>query len=132
VAAILNCAAGPQNAARFAVVLAGDVVARKKPAPDIYHLAVDRLGVDRTDALVIEDSRNGLQAATAAGLRCVVTVSSYTRQENFDEAALVVSDFGEPGGMIEVLANRSRARPAGWIRLEDLAACLENQPAAHP
>jgi HAD superfamily hydrolase (TIGR01509 family) len=125
VAAILDCAAGPRNAARFAVVLAGDIVAKKKPAPDIYTLAVERLGCDRADALVIEDSRNGLEAATAAGLRCVVTVSSYTRAENFDEAALVVSDFGEPGGKIEVLANRSRTRPAGWIGLADLAACLE-------
>jgi len=132
VAAILNCAAGPRNAARFAAVLAGDVVARKKPAPDIYQLALERLGVAPAEALVVEDSRNGLQAATAAGLRCVVTVSSYTRAENFDEAALVVSDFGEPGGTIEVLANRSRARPAGWIRLADLAACLENGAAAPP
>jgi len=132
VAAILDCAAGPRNAARFAAVLAGDIVAKKKPAPDIYNLAVDRLGLDRADALVIEDSRNGLQAATAASLRCVITISSYTHEENFDEAALVVSDFGEPGGVINVLANRSRARPTGWIRLEDLAACLESQPAAHP
>jgi HAD superfamily hydrolase (TIGR01509 family) len=127
VAAILNCAAGPANAGRFAVVLAGDIVARKKPAPDIYDLAIERLGVDRADALVIEDSRNGLQSATAAGLGCVITVSSYTSEENFDEAVLVVSDFGEPGGNIEVLANRSGARPAGWIRLADLAACL-NRP----
>jgi HAD superfamily hydrolase (TIGR01509 family) len=125
VEAILKCAAGERNAARFAVVLAGDVVARKKPAPDIYLLALERLGIDRTEALVIEDSRNGLEAATAAHLPCVVTVSSYTRAENFDEARLVVSDFGEPGRAIEVLANRSRARPAGWIRLADLAACLE-------
>jgi hypothetical protein len=57
----------------------------------------------------------------------VITVSSYTSEENFDEAVLVVSDFGEPGGNIEVLANRSGARPAGWIRLADLAACL-NRP----
>jgi HAD superfamily hydrolase (TIGR01509 family) len=126
---ILECAAGPRNAARFAAVLAGDVVPRKKPAPDIYNLAVQRLAIDRAEALVIEDSRNGLEAATAAGLRCVVTVSGYTRQENFDEAALVVSDLGEPGGAIEILANRSRARPAGWIRLQDLTQCLENQPA---
>lgn len=132
VAAILNCAAGPENAARFAAVLAGEVVAKKKPAPDIYNLAIERLGVDRADALVVEDSRNGLEAATAAGLRCVVTISSYTGQENFDEAVLVVSDFGEPGGQIEVLANRGRARPGGWIRLADLAACLQDRPPHHP
>ena len=128
----LECAAGPRNAARFAAVLAGDVVARKKPAPDIYNLALQRLGCSPAEALVIEDSRNGLQAATAAGLRSVITVSSYTRAENFDEAALVVSDFGEPGGRIEVLANRSPARPEGWVRLADLAACLEHRTGACP
>ena len=128
VAAILNCAAGPANAARFAVVLAGDVVAKKKPAPDIYNLALQRLHCAAADALVVEDSRNGLEAAAAAGLACVITVSSYTRAENFDEAALVVSDFGEPGGGIEILANRSRARPQGCVRLADLAACLRGSP----
>lgn len=132
VAAILDCAAGPRNAARFAAVLAGDIVPHKKPAPDIYNLALERLGIEAAEALVIEDSRNGLQAASAAGLRCVVTISSYTGAENFDEAVLVVSDFGEPGGSIEVLANRGGARPGGWIRLEDLAACLETRPAPNP
>jgi dihydroxyacetone kinase phosphoprotein-dependent L subunit len=125
VEAILERAAGRPNAARFAAVLAGDVVANKKPAPDIYNLAIERLGVDRPDVLVIEDSRNGLQAAVAAGLRCLITVSSYTRRENFDEALLVVTDLGEPGGGIEILANRSNARPQGWIRMMDLSKCLK-------
>jgi HAD superfamily hydrolase (TIGR01509 family) len=122
--AILTFAAGPANAARFSAVLAGDVVPKKKPAPDIYELAVKTLGIDRAAAIVIEDSRNGLEAATAAGLRCVITVSSYTRDEDFHEAALVVSDLGEPDGAMHVLANRSRARPQACLRLEDLAACL--------
>jgi HAD superfamily hydrolase (TIGR01509 family) len=122
--AILRCAAGSTNAARFSAVLAGDVVPKKKPAPDIYELAVRTLSIDRAAALVIEDSRNGLEAATAAGLRCVITVSSYTREEDFAEAALVVSDLGEPGGSMQILANRSRARPHTCLRLEDLAACL--------
>jgi HAD superfamily hydrolase (TIGR01509 family) len=124
VEAILMCAAGSTNAARFSAVLAGDVVPKKKPAPDIYDLAVKTLSINRAAALVIEDSRNGLEAATAAGLRCVITVSSYTRDEDFAEAALVVSDLGEPGGSMQVLANRSRARPHTCLRLEDLAACL--------
>jgi HAD superfamily hydrolase (TIGR01509 family) len=122
--AILKCAAGSANAARFSAVLAGDVVPKKKPAPDIYDLAVKTLSIDRAAALVIEDSRNGLEAATAAGLRCVITVSSFTHDEDFAEAALVVSDLGEPGGSMQILANRSCARPHAWVRLEDLAACL--------
>ena len=69
VRAVLDHVAGADHAARFALVLAGDVVPKKKPAPDIYQLALARLGVEPADALVIEDSRNGMLAAVGAGLR---------------------------------------------------------------
>ncbi len=126
VRAVLEHVAGEERAARFDVVLAGDVVPRKKPAPDIYELALERLGVPPSDALVIEDSRNGLEAAAGAGLRCLVTVNGYTAEEDFDEAALVVTSLGDPGGeRSRVLANRSRARPGDWVTWSDLEACLE-------
>jgi HAD superfamily hydrolase (TIGR01509 family) len=125
VRAILANAAGPERAARFDLVLAGDVVAHKKPAPDIYLLAVEKLGVDPAEVLVIEDSRNGLEAAHAAGLRCLITVNGYTEKEDFSEAVLVVSSLGEPGTEpATVLANRCAARPGAAITLADLAACL--------
>jgi HAD superfamily hydrolase (TIGR01509 family) len=126
VRAVLEHVAGPERAARFAVVLAGDVVPRKKPAPDIYELAMERLEVPASDALVIEDSRNGLEAATGAGLRCVITVNGYTEDEDFGEAVLVVSSLGDPDGeRTRVLENRGRARPGEWVTVDDLEACLE-------
>jgi HAD superfamily hydrolase (TIGR01509 family) len=124
VEAILQVAAGPENARRFAAVLAGDVVPAKKPAPDIYRLALARLGKRPSEALVIEDSENGLRAALGAGLRCVVTVNGYTEREDFTGATLVVSDLGDPGQPMRVLANPSAARPEQYVRLRDLAACL--------
>lgn len=124
VEAILNEAAGKKNAARFAAVFAGDIVPKKKPAPDIYQLAIERLNLDPRETLVVEDSRNGLRAAVGAGLRCLVTVSGYTRHENFDEAVMVVSNLGDPGHSSQVLANRSAAKPHDYIRLDDLTACL--------
>jgi beta-phosphoglucomutase-like phosphatase (HAD superfamily) len=125
VRAILEQAAGRERAARFDVVLAGDVVANKKPAPDIYLLALERLGVGADDALVIEDSRNGLLAAEAAGLRCVMTVNGYTEEEDNSEAVLVVSSLGDPGGEpVRVIANRSGAQPGDFITLADLEHCL--------
>ena len=109
----------------------GDVVPRKKPAPDVYLLAVEELGLDRADTLVVEDSRNGLLAATAAGLACLVTVNGYTREEDFDEAVLVVSELGDPDGPpITVLANRGGATPHGLVTLDDLRACLTTPPRA--
>ena len=125
VRAILDHAVGPERAARFDLVLAGDVVARKKPAPDIYVLALERLGVSPGSTLVIEDSRNGLLAAVGAGLRCLVTVNGYTESEAASEAVLVVTSLGDPGGAVTtILANRSAAHPGDWVTLRDLEACL--------
>ena len=125
VRAILEYAVGRERAERFDLVLAGDVVTHKKPAPDIYLLALERLGVDPAQVLVIEDSRNGLEAAHAAGLRCLVTVNGYTEKEDFSEAILVVSSLGDPDGeQTTVMANRSAARPGACVALADLEACL--------
>jgi dihydroxyacetone kinase-like protein len=72
--------------------------------------------------VVIEDSRNGLLAATGAGLATVVTVNDLTKDEDFSEAALVVSALGDPGGeRAQVLANRTGSTPGDWITLADLS-----------
>jgi HAD superfamily hydrolase (TIGR01509 family) len=130
VRAVLEHAVGPEVAARVPV-FAGDVVPAKKPDPAIYLLTVERLGLDPRDTLVVEDSRNGLLAATGAGLPCLVTVNGYTRDESFDEAVLVVSELGDPDRPpIEVLANRSRARPGHHVTLDDLRACVASASAS--
>jgi HAD superfamily hydrolase (TIGR01509 family) len=124
VRAVFERAAGSDAAGRV-TFFCGDIVPAKKPAPDVYLLAVEKLGLDKADTLVVEDSRNGLRAAVAAGLHCLVTVNGYTREENFDEATLVVSELGDPDGApIEVIANRGGAGPQGYVTLDDLRACL--------
>jgi HAD superfamily hydrolase (TIGR01509 family) len=124
VRAVLEHAVGPDTAARVPV-FAGDVVPAKKPDPAIYDLVVQTLGLDRGDTLVVEDSRNGLLAATGAGLPCLVTVNGYTRREAFDEAVLVVSELGDPERPpVEVLANRGPAHPGHHVELADVRACL--------
>jgi HAD superfamily hydrolase (TIGR01509 family) len=87
---------GRARKAAFEFVLAGDIVARKKPDPEIYDLARTRLGLHASKCLVIEDSRNGLLAASAAGFPCLITTSTYTLDENFNEAVAVVSELGDP------------------------------------
>ena len=122
VRAVLEHAVGSDTASRFSV-FAGDVVPAKKPDPAIYNLALERLSLMPGDAIVIEDSRNGLLAAVAAGLRCVVTVSSYTAEEDMSEAVLVVSSLGDPGEPAVVLANRGAAEPGELVTLADLDVC---------
>jgi HAD superfamily hydrolase (TIGR01509 family) len=132
VRAILDYAVGPERSARFDVFLAGDCVEHKKPAPDIYLLALEQLALPPSEVLVVEDSRNGLLAATAAGLRCLVTVNGYTATEDSSEALLVVSSLGDPDGdRTTVIANRSAARPGAWISLDDLEACIRTPSSAN-
>jgi HAD superfamily hydrolase (TIGR01509 family) len=129
VRAVLQNAVGPELAAQVPL-FAGDIVPAKKPDPAIYRLTLAKLELDPAGTLVVEDSRNGLLAATVAGLRCLVTVNDYTREERFDEAVLVVSELGDPGRPpIEVLANRSAAHPGDYITLDDLRDCLQAAPA---
>lgn len=92
VQAVVDTMLGPERSKKIAV-FAGDVVAAKKPAPDIYNLAAETLGLDPHACVVIEDSNNGLRAAKAAGMHCIVTISSYTREEDFSLADRIVDDL---------------------------------------
>ena len=123
VRAVLEHAVGQEKAHHF-TVFAGDVVPAKKPNPAIYTLALERTGANPEETIVVEDSRNGLLSAVGAGLRCVVTLSSYTWDEDMREALLVVSSLGDPGEPARVVANRSPAEPGEYIALEDFEACL--------
>jgi HAD superfamily hydrolase (TIGR01509 family) len=122
VTAVLEHAVGTVAAARFAV-FAGDAVVAKKPDPAIYALALEQLAIAPGDAIVIEDSRNGLLAAVGAGLRCVVTLSGYTADEDMSEAVLVLTSLGDPGEPARVVANRGAATPGDQVTLDDLDAC---------
>ena len=91
VEAVLRSVVGEQTRSRIAGVWAGDVVPAKKPAPDIYLLTLRELGRGPDEAVVVEDSESGALAAANAGLRHVVTVSSFTGDDPFPAAAVVVS-----------------------------------------
>ncbi|QAY73863.1 HAD family hydrolase [Agromyces protaetiae] len=125
VRAVLEHAVGLQLAAGFHVY-AGDIVARKKPAPDIYELALSDLGATPDDSVVVEDSGNGLTAALAAGIRTVVTVSAYTVDEDFTGASLVVSSLGDEaaGEPADVLADAAGVHPGPEVHLTDLERVL--------
>lgn len=70
----------------FEVVVSGTEVARGKPAPDVFLETAQRLGLPAHRCLVVEDSRNGLLAAKAAGMACAVIPCASTRHQDFREA----------------------------------------------
>ena len=82
----------------FEFVLAGDVVSKKKPDPEIYRLGLERAGEPPEACVVVEDSRNGVIAARAADLRVVATTNVYTEKEDLSDASIVVSCLGDPEG----------------------------------
>ncbi|MFB2892005.1 HAD family hydrolase [Aerosakkonemataceae cyanobacterium BLCC-F50] len=88
----------------FEIIAAGDIVPAKKPAPDIYNYVLEKMGLTANECLVFEDSHHGLQASVGAGLRTIVTVNDYTKNQDFSAACLVVNHLGELDLSCEFLA----------------------------
>jgi HAD superfamily hydrolase (TIGR01509 family) len=93
--ALLRAALAPDWRTHFATVVAGDEVARKKPAPDVYLEVLARLQRPAADCLAIEDSANGLKAATAASIPTLITRSEYFRDDDFSEAMAVFDELAD-------------------------------------
>lgn len=88
----------------FECIVGGETVPNRKPAPDIYQMALDRLKLPARACVAFEDSRNGLLSAMAAGLRTVVTPSTYTAGGDFTGAFALVSHLGDAFEPYEHLA----------------------------
>lgn len=105
VTALLHGTLGEEGNSWFECIAAGDMVADKKPAPDIYNLVLEKIGVNADNCLAVEDSHNGVSSAIAAGIGSVlVTVNAYTSAEEFTGARLVVDHLGEPGYSCKALS----------------------------
>ena len=122
VTTLLETNLGPAAPGWFDVIAAGDVVPRKKPAPDVYRYVLQELGEDPGACLVIEDSQNGLRAALGAGLKTVITVSQYTRTHDFSGASLVVDHLGEADA--PATASQGSLGPSRCINLRLLESLL--------
>ncbi|PSP16357.1 MAG: phosphatase [Cyanobacteria bacterium QS_8_64_29] len=95
----------------FEQLATGEVVAQKKPDPEVYHYLLREMGLSPHECLAFEDSRSGLRAAVAAGSPTVVTVNAYTQAQDFSEAALVLDCLGDPGRPFRPLAGDAGDRP---------------------
>jgi HAD superfamily hydrolase (TIGR01509 family) len=125
--ALLHATLGPRALDLFSVIACGDVVRSKKPAPDIYELALRTLGIGPDDAVAIEDSAHGLGAATAAGIRTVVTPTYWTEGADFSAAALVLPHLGDPGHEIDAEPGGRLVRRA-WLTMDELIALRAGPP----
>ena len=115
VAALLRASFGPDGERIFEVIGAGDMVPVKKPAPDIYRYVLDEMRMPTFASIAVEDSRNGLDSARAAGLPTIVTPSLYTVGQHFPGALAVIPDLDTPPVTLDTIA-RWRAADPSWQR----------------
>ncbi|QEP44893.1 HAD family hydrolase [Ectothiorhodospiraceae bacterium BW-2] len=100
----------------FEVVAAGDIVEAKKPSPAVYQFAMAEMGLRPEECFAFEDSWNGLQSALNAELPVLITTNGYTASDEFNGAALVVSDFGEPDAPFTLRQGQSFGH--SWVDIE--------------
>jgi HAD superfamily hydrolase (TIGR01509 family) len=93
VTALLEHTLGKKSIAWFDVIAAGDMVEHKKPAADVYNYALNKLNLDASECLAIEDSKNGLISALGANIKTVITYNDYTKNEDFTGANLVIENL---------------------------------------
>ncbi len=103
VEALISNTLGSEAMQWFEVIAAGDVVPAKKPAPDIYTYAMEKMGLQAQQCIAFEDSRNGILSSQGAGLKTIITVNGYTRDDDFSGAVVVLDQMGEPDAPCQVL-----------------------------
>ncbi len=118
VTALLRATFGEDAGGLFECIGAGDMVAAKKPAPDIYRFVLDRLRIAPGRCVAFEDTPNGLHAALGAGVATVVTTSLYGGTAGFEGALLVVDGLGEADAPCRVLHGPALDSPV--LRVADL------------
>jgi HAD superfamily hydrolase (TIGR01509 family) len=115
VTALLEHALASDSPSWFEVIAAGDIVPAKKPAPDIYFYALEKMGLHPSACIAFEDSHNGLISARKADLETIITINDYTKDHDFEGALMVLDSFGDPGLPYQVLQGQ-----VGWTTYLDL------------
>ena len=116
VEALLKTAFGGGWAEPFDAVVCGEDVRCKKPDPEVFLLALQRLQIGPLDAIAIEDSPGGVAAARAAQVPVLVTLSSYFQQATVEAALAIGPGLGQRRGWRPALVDEGPGR----VTLDDL------------
>jgi HAD superfamily hydrolase (TIGR01509 family) len=110
----------------FELVVTGGDVSALKPDPEVYRAVIRDGGLDRARVVAVEDSGNGLRAAHAAGIPCLVVANEYTGSD-VARADLVVDGFGPHAAP---LYGGAGPLPHGMVTVETLASLAGRLPPA--
>lgn len=116
VSALVENAMDPDAMSWFEVIAAGDIVPAKKPAPDIYTWAMEQMNLKPEECIAFEDSHNGIRSSRGADLTTIVSVNGYTAEEEFDGAAIILDNWGEPDQPFTVI--QGDAGDASYLDLD--------------
>ena len=115
---LFTAAFGRESLQWLQAIATGDMARHKKPAPDIYRVVLELLDLDAGEAVAIEDSAAGLQAAKAAGLYTVATPNSWTQSQDFSAADLLLDSLADPDHPLS--AAQAQVVGGGYLTLEQL------------
>jgi HAD superfamily hydrolase (TIGR01509 family) len=118
VTALFAATLGDEILSWFEVIGAAEQAAHKKPDASIYVWVLEQLGLAAENCLAIEDTHNGVRAATGAGIAVLVTQSFYSEGEDFSGALAVLSDLGEPHRWCRQLTGPGKSFT--WVTAEQL------------
>lgn len=118
---VLRYGLGEELADRIDLIVSGEDVKCKKPAPDTYLLALSKLGLAATECMALEDSAVGLRAAVAAGVPTIVTINANTEGEDFSTAVMVLDGCGEPDAPARTLKGPIEDRYLTLAQLQGLS-----------
>lgn len=102
VTSLLDATLGEGADQWFEVIGAGDIVPKKKPAPDIFSWVMEQMNLQGDQVIAFEDSGHGVTSAADAGIkRILVTTNDYTRNQDFSRATVVIPDMvSSPSGAV--------------------------------
>ena len=124
ITALFDATMGHEALAWFEVIGAAEQAPVKKPDPSVYLWVLEQLKLPPDACLAIEDTRNGVQAATAAGIPVLVTESFYSQGEDFTGAIAVLTDLGEPHRPHQIL--QGDVKGPGWVDPTHLEEWLQS------
>lgn len=102
------------------LILAGDVVTKKKPDPEIYLLALKKTGFSANEVLVVEDSENGVISGKEAYIKVLATINDYTKNEDLSRADAVITSLGNENEKTVVLAGNLKLNDPQMVHIDDL------------
>lgn len=107
---LLKNTLGEESINWFDVIAAGDIVPAKKPAPDIYTYALNKMGLNADECIAFEDSENGVLSSSQAGLITIVTENGYTHNDSMKAAAIRLDNMGEPNAAFKVINGKAKGK----------------------